>query len=68
MKYTILPPEQADAVNERAAQLHDDCYKVARRTMTHDDAFRAASQAVEMWRIGETKRRLASLNGKGGAK
>jgi uncharacterized coiled-coil DUF342 family protein len=62
-KHTILTTEQADEVNTRAAELHTLVYNEARKTMDHDAAFRAASQAVERWRLQEVARRLTALNG-----
>jgi hypothetical protein len=62
-KHTILPTDQADAVNARAGELHTLVYEEARKTMGHDAAFRAASQAVEQWRLQEVARRLTALNG-----
>ena len=63
-KHTILPPDQADAVNERAADLHAACYVQARESgLSEQKAMQAADSAVLQWRRGEVARRLTALNG-----
>jgi hypothetical protein len=63
-KYTILPPDQTDAVNARAADLHAACYVQARKQgLSEQKAMQEADSAVLQWRRGEVARRLAALNG-----
>jgi hypothetical protein len=63
-KHTILPTDQADAVNARAADLHAACYVQARaQGLDELKSMQAADAAVLQWRNEEVRRRLTALNG-----
>jgi hypothetical protein len=63
-KHTILPTDQTDAVNARAADLHAACYVQARALgLDEQKSMQAADTAVLQWRLQEVARRLTALNG-----
>lgn len=63
-KHTILPPDQTDAINQRAADLHAACYVRARESgLDEQKSMQEADSAVLQWRTEEVRRRLTALNG-----